>query len=155
MSHPILVGVALREDDAAPLALGRDLARLIAAPLALVHAYPYEPISRVPVAEYGRERRARSLASLDQVAEPLRDELEVTVHVGPGSSPAAVLHDAAHAFGALIQTGPEALQSWPAARQAVIVAEVTDAFRAAFLAVAVFATGALALAWSIPMRRLS
>jgi EmrB/QacA subfamily drug resistance transporter len=63
--------------------------------------------------------------------------------------------DAAHAFDALIQTGPGALQSWPAARQAVIVAEVTDAFRAAFLAVAVFATGALALAWSIPMRRLS
>ena len=62
--------------------------------------------------------------------------------------------DAASAFGALIQIGPDAMQSWPAARRAVIVAEVAEAFRAAFLAVAVFAMGALALAWSIPMRRL-
>lgn len=62
--------------------------------------------------------------------------------------------DAVTAFRALIQAGPGALLSWPAARQAVIVAEVADAFRAAFLVVAVFATGALVLAWSIPIRRL-
>jgi len=100
MSHPIIVGVALRDDDGAPLALGRDLARLMAAPLALVHADLYEPPAAVPVPAYEADMRARTLAALERLAEPLRDELEVTVHVGAGSSPAAVLHHAAQSLGA-------------------------------------------------------
>jgi EmrB/QacA subfamily drug resistance transporter len=62
--------------------------------------------------------------------------------------------DAAGAFGAMIQLGPAAIEGWPAARQAAIVSEVAEAFRGAFLAIALFAAGALALAWSLPMRRL-
>ena len=62
--------------------------------------------------------------------------------------------DAARAFEAMIQVGPSAIDGWPAARRALIVSEVAEAFRGAFLAIAVFATGALALAWSLPMRRL-
>jgi hypothetical protein len=38
MTAPIVIGLALRDDDAAPLALGRTLARLSGAPLALVSA---------------------------------------------------------------------------------------------------------------------
>ena len=100
MSHPIIVGLALRGDDGAPLALGRDLARLMAAPLALVHADLYDPPAAVPVPAYEADIRARTPAALERLAEPLRDELEVTVHVGAGSSPAAVLHHAAQSLGA-------------------------------------------------------
>jgi hypothetical protein len=39
MTDPIIVGVALRDDDHAPLTLGRELARFTGAPLALVHVY--------------------------------------------------------------------------------------------------------------------
>ena len=38
MTAPIVIGLALRDDDAAPLALGRAIARLTGAPLALVTA---------------------------------------------------------------------------------------------------------------------
>lgn len=41
MPSPIIVGVALRDDDGAPLALAEALARLTDAPLALVTSYPY------------------------------------------------------------------------------------------------------------------
>jgi nucleotide-binding universal stress UspA family protein len=93
MTHPIIVGVALREDDSAPIGLGRDLARLTGAPLALVHAYPYELAG--PVEAYDAAMRERSTAALERLAEPLRSEGPVTVRAGTGSSPAAVLHDAA------------------------------------------------------------
>ena len=46
------------------------------------------------------------------------------------------------------------MASLPPLRQAVIEAEIVRAFQAAFLTVAAFATGALALAWSIPVRRI-
>ena len=39
MSGPVLVGVALDDRDTGVVALGRTLARLVGAPLALVHAY--------------------------------------------------------------------------------------------------------------------
>jgi nucleotide-binding universal stress UspA family protein len=95
MTNPIVVGVALRDDDGAPIALGRDLSRLTGAPLVLAHAYPYQPLSAVPVQEYQSEIRERALAALDAIAEPLRSEFEVDVRAGAGSSPAAVLHDVA------------------------------------------------------------
>ena len=43
MPEPIVVGVALRDDDAAPLALGQELARFTGAPLALAHVFHDEP----------------------------------------------------------------------------------------------------------------
>ena len=58
MTSPIVVGVALREDDSAPIALGRDLARLTGAPLALVHAYPYEQPPPSPSSCTSRDARA-------------------------------------------------------------------------------------------------
>ena len=41
VSSPIVVGVALRDDDSAPLALAHALARLTGASLALVTRYAY------------------------------------------------------------------------------------------------------------------
>jgi len=64
----------------------------------------------------------------------------------PGSAPL---------FATLVQQGPVAIQDLTAERQAVILAEVAVAFRAAFLTVAAFAGIGMALAWSIPMRRLT
>jgi nucleotide-binding universal stress UspA family protein len=100
MSSPIVVGVALREDDAAPIALGRDLAALTDAALALVHAYPYEQPSAVPGPVRVSELRTRSIAALERLADPLRDKVEGTARAGTGASPAAVLHDAAAALQA-------------------------------------------------------
>ena len=64
---------------------------------------------------------------------------------GPGAS---------EGFAALLQQGPQAIATLPAARQAAIHAEIAGAFRAAFLTIAAFAVAGSALAWSIPARRL-
>jgi hypothetical protein len=40
------------------------------------------------------------------------------------------------------------------ARQQAIAAEIGEAFRAAFLTIAVFGLAALGLAWSLPLRRV-
>ena len=52
MSRPVIVGLALREDDAAPIRLALTLAGLSGAPIALVHALPRETPGRLPVPEY-------------------------------------------------------------------------------------------------------
>lgn len=59
----------------------------------------------------------------------------------------------ARLFAALLQEGPGALAN-PPANLAVLQAEIATAFRAAFLTIAAFAAGGVALAWSIPARRL-
>ena len=100
MSIPIVVGLALRQDDAAPIALGRDLALLTDAPLALVHAFPYEHLSAVPAGIHSSELHARSMEALERLAGPMRADVEVTVRAGTGPSPAAVLRDAAAAVDA-------------------------------------------------------
>src|ERR1700730_4213809 len=57
-------------------------------------------------------------------------------------------------FGAIIDQGPEAIATLPAARQAIIQSEIADAFRSAFLTIALFTTVGTWLAWSMPLRRL-
>jgi EmrB/QacA subfamily drug resistance transporter len=57
-------------------------------------------------------------------------------------------------FGAIIEQGPEAIATLSAARQAVIQSEIADAFRAAFLTIALFTSAGTWLAWSMPLRRL-
>ena len=57
-------------------------------------------------------------------------------------------------FGAIIDRGPDALATLPAARRAVIHAEIADAFRAAFVTVAAFTAIGASLAWSMPLRRV-
>lgn len=62
--------------------------------------------------------------------------------------------DAARIFSSLIEQGRGVASSLPPARQTVIQAEIALAFRMAFLTIAGFAVCGLALAWTIPARRL-
>jgi predicted MFS family arabinose efflux permease len=67
---------------------------------------------------------------------------------------AALDPDAAGLFGEALAHGPGVFAALSAERQAVVASEITLAFQAAFLTMAVFAAGALALAWSLPVRRI-
>jgi nucleotide-binding universal stress UspA family protein len=105
-TDPIVVGVALRDDDHAPLALARELSRFTGAPLALVHVYPCEHPSAFPTPAYTAELRQRAHAGLEEAAARLRGELEVKVHAEGSSSPVRGLHDAAAALeGAMLVVG--------------------------------------------------
>jgi EmrB/QacA subfamily drug resistance transporter len=57
-------------------------------------------------------------------------------------------------FGRIVQLGPAALAGLSAGQVAVIQSEIADAFRAAFLTIAVFAAMASLMAWLIPVRRI-
>jgi EmrB/QacA subfamily drug resistance transporter len=62
--------------------------------------------------------------------------------------------ETAKLFGTMIDRGPDAVAALAPARQAVIQREIGEAFRAAFVTIALFTgTGAL-LAFSIPLRRV-
>jgi nucleotide-binding universal stress UspA family protein len=93
MSEPILVGVALRDDDTAPIALGIDLARFTGAPVVLTHVIRYEPSHRVPTPDYEAELRAEGRERLRQVAAGLPGDVEVEAITS--SSAVRGLHDAA------------------------------------------------------------
>jgi EmrB/QacA subfamily drug resistance transporter len=60
----------------------------------------------------------------------------------------------ANLFGGIIERGPEALAALAPARQALVEAQIGDAFRAAFLTIATFTGVGTLLAWSLPLRRL-
>jgi EmrB/QacA subfamily drug resistance transporter len=62
--------------------------------------------------------------------------------------------EAARIFSSLIEQGRGVVPSLPPARQAVLQAEIALAFRMTFLTIAGFALCGLALAWTIPTRRL-
>ena len=57
-------------------------------------------------------------------------------------------------FGSIIEQGPDVLASLAPARQAAVHAQIGEAFRAAFLTVAVFTGMGTVLAWTLPLRRL-
>ncbi len=57
-------------------------------------------------------------------------------------------------FGTIIEQGPEAIATLAPARQAAVAAEIGDAFRAAFITIAIFTSIGTWLAWSLPLRRL-
>jgi EmrB/QacA subfamily drug resistance transporter len=57
-------------------------------------------------------------------------------------------------FGKLIDQGPDAIAALPAARQAIVQAEIAGAFRAAFMTVASFTAIGAWFAWSMPLRRV-
>ncbi|HLN38909.1 MAG TPA: MDR family MFS transporter [Xanthobacteraceae bacterium] len=67
---------------------------------------------------------------------------------------AATDRNTANLFGAIIDQGPDAIAALPAARQAIVHSEIADAFRTAFLTIALFTTAGTWLAWSMPLRRL-
>jgi EmrB/QacA subfamily drug resistance transporter len=57
-------------------------------------------------------------------------------------------------FAHVVERGPVALSGVPAEQQQALAAGMTGAFRAAFTTLTLFSLSALALAWSLPMRRL-
>jgi EmrB/QacA subfamily drug resistance transporter len=67
---------------------------------------------------------------------------------------AATDPETARLFTVMVQRGPAAMATLEPARQAVVQAEIAEAFRAAFLAMAAFTGIGLVLAWSIPVRRI-
>jgi hypothetical protein len=62
--------------------------------------------------------------------------------------------EAARMLVLILQQGPDVLSSLPEARQVVVQSEIVGAFRAAFLLMAAFATAAMVLVWTLPVRRL-
>lgn len=101
MPAPIIVGVALNERDAAPLALGRQLAGALDAPLHLVHASPYEPLTMdSPEDEAMSHDEARTaLYALESALG--REGLVAAVDVISEPSPARGLERVAEAYGAI------------------------------------------------------
>ena len=94
MTDPIVAGLALRDDDAAVLALGRELAALTGAPLVLCHAYPFQPLIAVPPPDWVEDLQAQCAAELEACARGERTLCR------PSPSPVRALHEAAEELGA-------------------------------------------------------
>jgi EmrB/QacA subfamily drug resistance transporter len=62
--------------------------------------------------------------------------------------------ETARMFGTILEQGPEAIARLAPARQAIVQAEIADAFRSAFITIATFTGVATLLAWTMPMRRI-
>jgi nucleotide-binding universal stress UspA family protein len=101
VSDHVLVGIAFDDHDAAPIGLGRALARLTTRRLALLHAYQYEPLTmREP--EYEEDLRERADEGLARLAESIDDDdLEVRLYTFPRLSAARALQEAAEQIGAV------------------------------------------------------
>jgi len=67
---------------------------------------------------------------------------------------AATDRETANLFGTIIEQGPEAIAALDPARQAIVHAQIGDAFRAAFLTISAFTGVGFLLAWSLPLRRV-
>ena len=57
-------------------------------------------------------------------------------------------------FGTIIEQGPDAIAKLAPARQAIVQAEIGDAFRATFITIAAFTGIGTLLAWTLPLRRV-
>ncbi|MDB5593794.1 MAG: transporter [Hyphomicrobiales bacterium] len=62
--------------------------------------------------------------------------------------------EASRLFGAILQTGPSALDLLTPDRRLAVTDEIANAFRAAFLTLALFTAAGSFLAWTNPMRRV-
>ena len=100
MAEPIVIGVALREDDQAPLALGLELVRFMGAPLALAHVFAYDMTSPVSSDADAAALEGVTLLALARVGETLGDEFEVTLHAEPNTSRVRGLRAAGEKLGA-------------------------------------------------------
>jgi EmrB/QacA subfamily drug resistance transporter len=70
------------------------------------------------------------------------------------SALAATDRQTANLFEAMIDHGPDAIAALTPARQAIVQGQIGEAFRAAFLTVALFTGFGAWLAWSMPLRRV-
>jgi len=62
--------------------------------------------------------------------------------------------ETARLFGTIIEQGPEAIGTLAPARQAIVQAEIADAFRSALITIATFTGIGTLLAWTMPLRRV-
>jgi nucleotide-binding universal stress UspA family protein len=85
MSSPIIVGLALREDDTAPLALGGLLADRSDAPLTLACACPREVPAPLPPPHYANAFLDQTGDALEAVAKTLPGGEATTTHAAFGS----------------------------------------------------------------------
>jgi EmrB/QacA subfamily drug resistance transporter len=67
---------------------------------------------------------------------------------------AATDRETAAMFGTIIEQGPEAIARLAPARQAIVHAEIGEAFRSAFITIATFTGVGAVLAWTMPLRRV-
>ncbi|MEZ0294662.1 MAG: universal stress protein [Solirubrobacteraceae bacterium] len=100
MSAPIIVGLALREDDAAPLALAQTLSGIDASPLVLAHAIRPDLPGPIPIAEYQEVVHRERSQKLAEVASRLPRDLQVSTRVTDGS-PSHVIQSLVTEFGAV------------------------------------------------------
>ena len=100
MSSPIIVGLALREDDAAPLALAQTLSGIDASPLVLAHAIRPDLPGPIPIAEYQEIVHRERSQKLAEVASRLPRDLQVSTRVTDGS-PSHVIQSLVTEFGAV------------------------------------------------------
>ena len=97
---PILVAVALRDDDGAVLELAAELACATGAPLVLLHAYPFQQLIALPPPAWVEDLRAEVAAQLEPLAARLRPAAAVTTLCRPNPAPVRALHEAAEELGA-------------------------------------------------------
>lgn len=100
MSSPIIVGLALREDDAAPLALAKTLSGLDASPLVLVHAIRPDLPGPIPIAEYQATVHRERALKLAEAAARLPRDLQLSTRVTDGS-PSHVIQSLVAEYGAV------------------------------------------------------
>ena len=100
MSSPIIVGLALREDDAAPLDLAQTLSGLDASPLVLAHAIRPDLPGPIPIAEYQTIVHRERAQKLAEVAARLPRDLHVSTRVTDGS-PSHVIQSLVSEYGAV------------------------------------------------------
>jgi nucleotide-binding universal stress UspA family protein len=91
MPSPIIVGLALREDDASPLALARLLADRSDAPLTLACACPREVPAPLPPPHYAKALLDQTADALEAVAKTLPGGEATKTHAAFGPR-AGVLH---------------------------------------------------------------
>jgi nucleotide-binding universal stress UspA family protein len=100
MTRPILIGVALRDDDAAPLALGGLLAGIANAPVVLATVVPFDALTPIGTFDYARAVQQQAQKTIVDVAAELPPELEVSTQTVQGSR-AGELQRLAHDLGAI------------------------------------------------------
>ena len=99
MSSAIVVGLALREDDSAPLALARLLADRSGAPLTLACACPHEVPAPLPPPHYANALLDQTANALEAIANTLPGGQATKTHAAFGPR-AGVLHALAEELGA-------------------------------------------------------
>jgi nucleotide-binding universal stress UspA family protein len=93
---PVLAGIALRDDDAAVIALAAELADVTRAPLTLLNAYPLQTLIAIPPPAWAQALRDEASADVEAVAAAQRaDGRAVNTLCRPNPSPVRALHEAA------------------------------------------------------------